>query len=72
MILNSTIPELYPSCRCDADPAALSKYVIALIKKEKPLAELRSSMQQQMEVFLQSDTPQFIASLFDAIDSKVR
>ena len=28
-------------------------------------------MEQQMEVFLQSDTPQFIASLFDAIDTKV-
>ena len=59
------------SCRCDADPAALSKYVIALLKKDKPLDELRSSMEQQMEVFLQTDTPQFIASLFDTIDSKV-
>ena len=55
---------------CDADPAALSKYVMALLKKERPLGDLRASMGQQMEVFLQSETAQFIASLFDAIDSK--
>ena len=34
--------------RCEADPAALSKYVIALIKKEKPLDELKVSMQEQV------------------------
>ena len=39
--------------RCDADPAALSKYVLALIKKDKPLDDLKESMSQQMDVFLQ-------------------
>ena len=39
--------------RCDADPAALSKYVLALIKKDKPLEDLKESMAQQMDVFLQ-------------------
>ena len=27
--------------RCDADPAALAKYVLALIKKDKPVEELK-------------------------------
>jgi hypothetical protein len=27
--------------RCDADPAALAKYVLALIKKDKTVAELK-------------------------------
>ena len=39
---------------CDADPAALSKYVLALIKKDKPLEDLKESMAQQMDVFLQA------------------
>jgi hypothetical protein len=42
------------SCRCDADPAALAKYVLALVKKDKPVTELRSSMVEQLDVFLQS------------------
>jgi hypothetical protein len=39
--------------RCDADPAALAKYVFALVRKDKPNGELRSSMVEQLEVFLQ-------------------
>jgi len=31
----------------------LSKYVLALIKKDKPLEDLKESMAQQMDVFLQ-------------------
>jgi hypothetical protein len=45
---------------CDADPAALSKYVVALIKKDKNDEELRAKMSAQMEVFLQSHTQGFI------------
>jgi hypothetical protein len=40
--------------RCDADPAALAKYVFALVKKDKPVADLRASMVEQLDVFLQS------------------
>ena len=39
--------------RCDADPAALAKYVLALIKKDKTIEELKESMVSQMDVFLQ-------------------
>ena len=56
--------------RCDADPTALSKYVLALIKKDKAESELRDSMEQQMEVFLQDNTGTFIDSLFTTLSSK--
>ncbi|RZF38769.1 hypothetical protein LSTR_LSTR008139 [Laodelphax striatellus] len=52
------------SSRCDADPAALAKYVYALIKKDKPIQELRESMTNQLEVFLQKETELFIDTLF--------
>lgn len=55
---------------CEADPIALSKYVIALIKKEKPLEELKELMQEQMEVFLQSETKDFVMLLFNTLESK--
>ncbi len=57
-------------CRCDADPAALAKYVMALVKKDKSESELQTSMTQQMEVFLQKTTAPFVQRLFKAIASK--
>ena len=56
--------------RCDADPQALSKYVLALIKKDKPIEELKSSMITQMDVFLQSETNNFVEMFFKIVDSK--
>ena len=38
--------------RCDADPAALAKYVVALVKKDKPNEELKKVCIDQLEVFL--------------------
>ena len=61
---------IYISDRCDADPQALSKYVLALIKKDKPIEELKSSMISQMDVFLQSETNNFVEMLFKIVDSK--
>ena len=37
---------------CDADPAALAKYVVALVKKDKPVEELKEICIDQLEVFL--------------------
>ena len=37
---------------CDADPAALAKYVVALVKKDKPVQELKDICIDQLEVFL--------------------
>ncbi len=39
--------------RCDADPQALTKYVIALLKKDTCEDTLRKSMEGQLEIFLQ-------------------
>ncbi len=39
-------------CRCDADPVALAKYVVALLRKDKPKAALKELCIDQLEVFL--------------------
>lgn len=57
-------------CRCDADPAALARYVLALLKKEKPAKELKQCMQEQLDVFLGQETTPFLERLFEAIKSE--
>lgn len=42
----------YAVCSCDADPVALAKYVVALLRKEKPKSALRELCVDQLEVFL--------------------
>ena len=37
---------------CDADPAALAKYVVALLRKDKPKSDLKDLCIDQLEVFL--------------------
>ncbi|XP_063392311.1 RNA-binding protein 26 [Cydia fagiglandana] len=54
---------------CDADPAALAKYVYALVKKDKPLDELRDGMLDQLDVFLQQETKPFVDMLFKALEN---
>ena len=58
------------SLSCDADPAALAKYVLALIKKDKSVDELKESMVSQMDVFLQNETKSFVEMLFTVVDTK--
>ena len=55
---------------CDADPNALAKYVLALIRKDKSIEDLKSSMISQMDVFLQSETQNFVDMLFKIVDTK--
>ncbi|XP_039249169.2 RNA-binding protein 26-like [Styela clava] len=55
---------------CDADPSALAKYVIALIKKDKTEEELRKLCEDQLEVFLQTETNAFVSDLFETLESK--
>ena len=56
---------------CDADPTSLSKYVVALItKKDRNEKELKSVCNEQLEVFLQNDTKDFIDKLFRCIKYK--
>lgn len=54
--------------RCDADPAALAKYIIALVKKDKSPEALQQSMVSQLDVFLQSG--EFFCYNFSYISKK--
>lgn len=47
-----SICNLFKHFSCDADPAALAKYVVALVKKDKPMQELKDICIDQLEVFL--------------------
>lgn len=55
---------------CDADPCALARYVFALLKKDKPVKELKKSMTEQLHVFLGVETKPFLERLFNAIASE--
>lgn len=46
--------------RCDADPEALAKYCLALVRKDRPVSELKASMVEQLDVFLQSSMSTFL------------
>ena len=46
-----------PSPRCDAEPAALAEYVLALLKHNLPEAEMRKELASQLEEFLEKGTP---------------
>ncbi|XP_033834198.1 RNA-binding protein 27 [Periophthalmus magnuspinnatus] len=55
---------------CDADPAALANYVVALVKKDKPEKELKALCADQLEVFLQKETVGFVEKLFECLTTK--
>ncbi|CAB3401436.1 unnamed protein product [Caenorhabditis bovis] len=56
---------------CDADPEALAKYVLALIKKpNKNEEELKSLSLEQLDIFLGKETSKFVEKLFAALKSK--
>ncbi|XP_017772028.1 PREDICTED: RNA-binding protein 26 isoform X2 [Nicrophorus vespilloides] len=55
---------------CEADPSALAKYVIALVKKDKSPEVLRQSMVNQLEVFLQKETEPFVTQLFKTLETQ--
>uniref|UniRef100_A0A3B3XLI2 RNA binding motif protein 27 n=1 Tax=Poecilia mexicana TaxID=48701 RepID=A0A3B3XLI2_9TELE len=55
---------------CDADPAALANYVVALVKKDKPEKELKALCADQLDVFLQKETVGFVDKLFESLTTK--
>ncbi|XP_045205677.2 RNA-binding protein 26-like [Mercenaria mercenaria] len=55
---------------CEADPSALAKYIVALVKKDKPLSDLKDSCTDQLDVFLQTKTKDFVDTLFEVIENK--
>uniref|UniRef100_A0A0R3RPB9 C3H1-type domain-containing protein n=1 Tax=Elaeophora elaphi TaxID=1147741 RepID=A0A0R3RPB9_9BILA len=52
---------------CDAEPAALAKYVLALLRKDKPESELMEFCIEQLDVFLQTKARPFVEKLFRVI-----
>jgi hypothetical protein len=46
--------------RCDAEPIALARYVLALVAKDKPLDKLRENCIDRLEVFLDRGKIDFI------------
>ncbi|VDB84501.1 unnamed protein product [Peniophora sp. CBMAI 1063] len=55
---------------CDADPEALSNYILALLKHESPEADLRKDLSEQLEEFLEKETAGFVNTLFTALRTK--
>ncbi|KAJ1972973.1 hypothetical protein H4R35_004377 [Dimargaris xerosporica] len=54
---------------CEADPEVLSDYVIALLKKNEPVAQLRETCKSQLEDFLVSETNAFVDRLFCQLET---
>jgi hypothetical protein len=50
-------------CRCDADPLLLVEYLFASVSREKPLAELQTSLLEELDVFLHSGMFTFVMIL---------
>ena len=42
----------------------LSKYILALLKKDEPLADLRANCTEELNDFLDTETAGFVAKLF--------
>ena len=55
----------------DADPAVLGKYVLALLKKDEPLAVLRGNCARELADFLEDQTGEFVDALFARIDHEI-
>lgn len=59
------IRQLEPICK--ANPEPVSKYVCALLKKEKGEDELRASLISQLDIFLDSVTEEFVTFLINVL-----
>ncbi|OVA20780.1 RNA recognition motif domain [Macleaya cordata] len=57
------------SSQTTADPVILAKYVAALLKKEKPIKELRNLCAENLVEFLGQSTESFITKLFQVLDN---
>ena len=55
---------------CEANPKPLSEYITALVRKEKTVEELTEICNDQLKVFLQDKTTDFVKELFQVIADK--
>ncbi|KAJ3161707.1 hypothetical protein HDU86_006477 [Geranomyces michiganensis] len=53
----------------DADPVVLSDYVIALLKHDKPVPDLKVLCNSQLDDFLKEETKPFIKRLFASLET---
>ncbi|KAG0212711.1 hypothetical protein BGX28_005744 [Mortierella sp. GBA30] len=54
----------------DADPGMLADYIIALLKHDKEMEELKALCNAQLDDFLLEETKPFVVKLFDTLESK--
>lgn len=52
---------------CEAEPAALAKYIFALLKRDRPINELQKFLLSQLEEFLNNETETFTILLVDTL-----
>ncbi|XP_025414837.1 RNA-binding protein 26 [Sipha flava] len=55
---------------CEAEPAALAKYIFALLKRDRPINELQKYLLSQLEEFLNNDTEHFTALLVETLKNE--
>merc|ERR1711931_209728 len=55
---------------CDADPAALTRYISALVKKEGSKADSKKVILSMLQVFLSDKTEEFVEVLFKTLSDK--
>ncbi|KAJ3173717.1 hypothetical protein HDU88_002806 [Geranomyces variabilis] len=53
----------------DADPVVLADYVIALLKHDKPVPDLKILCSSQLDDFLKDETQPFVTTLFESLES---
>lgn len=61
---------MWLNSRCDADPICLARYVLALLKKDRPINDLKQCMNEQLNVFLGAQTDTFLNRLFELISTE--
>lgn len=52
---------------CEAEPAALAKYIFALLKRDRPINELQKFLISQLEEFLNNETETFTSVLVETL-----
>lgn len=55
---------------CEAEPAALAKYIFALLKRDRPINELQKYLLSQLEEFLNNDTEHFTVLLVETLKNE--
>ncbi|XP_050423711.1 RNA-binding protein 26 [Adelges cooleyi] len=55
---------------CEAEPAALAKYIFALLKRDRPKDELQKFLLSQLEEFLGDETENFTTLLVETLQNE--